>query len=59
MTITEKLRIFELGLDGTLPTEIGSLTKLTELRLSHLNINGNIPSELGMLSNLSKLCHRA
>lgn len=42
---------------GTLPSELGALTRLRELRLGgNANLLGGIPSEIGMLSALSK-CH--
>jgi len=40
------------GLQGTLPTELGTLTALEFLMLQETSLSGTIPSELGYLSNL-------
>ena len=45
---------YDVGLDGKIPPELGSLTELRDLRL-HSGIRGTIPSELGDLVNLSYL----
>ena len=42
-------------LTGTIPTEIGSLTKLTSLDLGLNNLTGTIPTELALLTNLTFL----
>jgi hypothetical protein len=43
-----------LYLSGTLPTELGFLTMLTELRLIYTALSGTIPTEFGQLSLLGK-----
>ena len=53
-------RVTELELDdnnlsGTLPAELGGLSKLTSLDLRYNSLDGEIPSELGDLSNLRAL----
>ncbi|MXY21678.1 MAG: hypothetical protein F4Y49_10140 [Dehalococcoidia bacterium] len=53
-------RVTELELDdnnlsGTLPAELGGLSKLTSLDLRYNSLDGQIPSELGDLSNLRAL----
>ena len=45
---------YDVGLDGKIPPELGSLTGLTDLRL-HSGVRGTIPSELGNLVNLTYL----
>ena len=42
-------------LNGTVPTELGSLTKLTALDLGWNQLSGDIPLELGSLSELQVL----
>ena len=42
-------------LAGEIPSELGSLSKLTVLNLSRNRLNGEIPPELGNLSNLEFL----
>jgi len=39
-------------LNGTLPSEIGLLTRLQKLDLGFNEIRGDIPSEIGQLSDL-------
>lgn len=46
------LWLFENDLTGTLPSEIGQLTKLTKLTFGGNRIEGPLPSELGKLTNL-------
>ncbi len=53
-------RVIELtlagnNLTGTLPTEIGDLTELSNLSLTGNNLEGSIPAEIGNLSNLDGL----
>ena len=43
------------GLQGSIPTELGSLTNLRYLRLNNNALTGPIPTELGNLSNLESL----
>ena len=40
---------------GTIPTELGKMTRLREIAMSVNKLSGDIPSELGLLSNLSSL----
>merc|ERR1711935_933483 len=42
-------------LDGTIPTEVASLFRLTHLELEGNQLTGGIPSALGSLSALGKL----
>ena len=46
---------FYTGLWGTLPTEVGLLTQLTNLDLGITSLEGTIPTELGNLSALTFL----
>eukprot|EP00241_Pyramimonas_parkeae_P012156 CAMPEP_0114249738 /NCGR_PEP_ID=MMETSP0058-20121206/14313_1 /TAXON_ID=36894 /ORGANISM="Pyramimonas parkeae, CCMP726" /LENGTH=222 /DNA_ID=CAMNT_0001363325 /DNA_START=46 /DNA_END=714 /DNA_ORIENTATION=- len=44
------------GLSGTIPTEIGTLTRITHLGLgTNRRITGTLPTELGMLTSLTNL----
>ena len=43
------------GLEGTIPSELGSLTNLQELSLNNNSLSGSIPSELGALTYLQHL----
>ncbi|MFD0797578.1 T9SS type A sorting domain-containing protein [Maribacter chungangensis] len=49
------VNLYQQGLEGELPTEIGNLTSLTTLNLLDNNISGNIPVEIGNLTNLLTL----
>ena len=49
------LDLWENNLIGTLPSSLGSLTKLTELSLLGNQLSGTIPSSLGNLTNLEIL----
>ena len=50
-----QLYLFNRGLTGTIPAELGSLTGLTQLTLVDSQLTGTIPSELGNLANLTQL----
>ena len=50
-----ELDLSENGLSGTIPPELGSLTKLQWLDLYSNQLSGFIPSELGKLTNLELL----
>ncbi len=52
--VTE-LDLSENELDGTIPSELGSLTHLEGLNLSQNQLSGTIPLELGNLTNLTTL----
>ena len=52
--VTE-LIVFNLSLNGSIPTGLTQLTSLTALILSHNQLTGSIPSELGQLTSLKKL----
>lgn len=43
------------GLKGALPSEIGSLTRLTNLDIDRNGITGTIPSEIGLMTSLQYL----
>lgn len=53
-TIVE-LRLSDMGLTGTLPTELGLFTDLTYLSLAGNMLRGTIPLELTMLTKLATL----
>ena len=44
--------LFENGLDGKIPNEMGNLTKLRELVLANNHLGGAIPAEFGQLASL-------
>ena len=50
-----ELVLRELGLTGSIPLELGSMTALNELNLSDNNLTGPIPPELGDLTTLLSL----
>ncbi|WOK95895.1 putative leucine-rich repeat receptor-like protein kinase [Canna indica] len=53
--VTE-LKLFNMGLEGTLSSEIGSLTGLQSLDLSYnKDLEGELPSSIGMLKQLHTL----
>ncbi|XP_028805059.1 leucine-rich repeat receptor protein kinase EMS1-like [Neltuma alba] len=51
----QHLGLREMGLIGTIPTQIGALHNLTHLDLSNNNLNGTIPTQIGALHNLTHL----
>ncbi|KAM7461176.1 hypothetical protein LguiA_029297 [Lonicera macranthoides] len=51
----EVLDLSECGLDGTIPYEIGMLSKLTKLSLSYNSLSGSLPSSLANLTSLTFL----
>ena len=54
LSSTDTLWLLGTGINGTVPTEIGTLTDMTYLSLANTQIKGPIPSQVGMLSNLGK-----
>ncbi|KAM7465263.1 hypothetical protein LguiB_012825 [Lonicera macranthoides] len=51
----ETLSLFGCGLKGTIPYEIGMLSKLTSVSLSGNSLSGNLPSSLVNLTSLTYL----
>jgi Leucine-rich repeat (LRR) protein len=51
----QDLDVSTTSLNGTLPSEIGLMTKLTSLELSGNLLVGSLPSEIGKLTDLSAL----
>ncbi|KAI8013059.1 MDIS1-interacting receptor like kinase 2 [Camellia lanceoleosa] len=51
----EHLNLVCCNLTGSIPEEIGTLSKLTNLYLSRNNLEGLIPSSIGQLTNLTWL----
>ncbi len=43
-------------MSGSIPTEIGLLTELTELDLSENELTNSIPTQIGLLTKLQSLC---
>ena len=50
-----RLDLREMGLNGTIPGELGLLSSLTQLNLRTNRLNGAIPAEFGNLSRLERL----
>ncbi|TPX76532.1 hypothetical protein CcCBS67573_g02208 [Chytriomyces confervae] len=48
----KKLVLTGANIIGTIPTQLGSLTQLTNLELGHNYLTGGIPSEIGQLHGL-------
>ncbi|KAL7245874.1 hypothetical protein ACSBR2_001079 [Camellia fascicularis] len=49
------LELYNNSVYGTIPSQIGSLMRLTYLSLSNNHLSGTIPSEIGMLGSLTEL----
>lgn len=54
-TNVTSLSMIQNNLSGSIPAQLGNLTKLTTLELGKGSLTGSIPSELGSLSNLTML----
>lgn len=52
------LHLEQNGLNGTLPSEVGLLSELTDIRLEANEISGNLPAQLSRLTNLRLLVLR-
>ncbi len=50
-----KVELDDEDLTGTIPADLGELSKLTHLDLSDNSLTGNIPRELGHLDNLEEI----
>jgi Leucine-rich repeat (LRR) protein len=53
--VTDELNQIGNNLTGTIPSEIGNFSHLTQLRLSFNHLSGTIPTSIGNLSNLLSL----
>ena len=49
------INLFNMGVKGTLPTQIALLTGLSSLDLHHNSLSGSIPTQMGLLTNLQYL----
>ena len=52
---TTEINLYNSGLAGNIPPEIGQLSNLTYLNLDFNELFGTIPSEIGNLTNLNRL----
>ena len=52
---TTEINLFNRGLSGSIPPEIGNLINLTSLNLSENQLTGSIPPEIGNLINLTQI----
>ncbi|XXG68711.1 hypothetical protein AAC387_Pa06g1733 [Persea americana] len=50
-----QLKVYGLEATGTIPEELGNLTKLSYLGMGSNNFNGSLPPELGHLVNLEEM----
>ena len=50
-----RLSFWTNGLNGTIPSELGNLSNLTNLHLGSNSLTGTIPSELGNLTKLAQI----
>ena len=50
-----QLALYEYGLTGVIPPELGDLDRLDELFLVSNELGGEIPAELARLENLTSL----
>jgi hypothetical protein len=50
-----EINLFNLGIKGTLPTQIGLLTGMSVLDLHHNKLYGTLPTHLGQLTGLQYL----
>jgi Leucine-rich repeat (LRR) protein len=51
---SETLKVFDNTIAGSLPSEVGELTTLTELDLQNNGFAGPLPSQLGNLASIRK-----
>jgi len=49
------LDIVDSGLNGTIPTTVGHLTKLQALSIAQTQLEGKLPTEIGLLSSLEEI----
>ncbi|KAH9319479.1 hypothetical protein KI387_021248, partial [Taxus chinensis] len=54
-SVLSSLGLASNKLEGSIPSDIGNLTKLTELDLHNNSFNGTVPSTLGHLPHLERL----
>ena len=52
---TTRLNLWDIGLTGSIPPEIGNLSNLEWLDLRNNQLTGSIPPEIGNLTNLERL----
>ena len=53
--LVRRLSLYNNGLSGEIPSEIGNLTQLTSLNLGSNDLSGEIPAEIGNLTQLTSL----
>lgn len=54
---TELLYLRRNDLTGTIPTELGLLTKLKELQIASNQLTGELPTEFGLLMDVRKCAY--
>jgi hypothetical protein len=48
------LKVFDNTITGSLPSEVGELTALTELAIQNNGFAGRLPTQLGNLASICK-----